>query len=232
MVFVVGEIGVNWDGNFELAKEMMQNAKNVGCNAVKFQSFNEDIIKNHPEKLRLINATICEDNIDTIIDLSKAVGIEWFCTPMYLEAVDLLNPYVKRFKIREVDSRDLLENKTTKLFEKLLDTKKEIIISSQRSPKTSKFYKNSQLKWLYCVPKYPCNFSDLDFRNIRDFNGYSNHCPHFLAPMTAAILGSKIIEIHITADKTKNFIDNNVSFDYSELEKFMNLLRQLDDMKV
>jgi len=232
MVFVVGEIGVNWDGNFELAKEMMQNAKNVGCNAVKFQSFNEDIIKNHPEKLRLINATICEDNIDTIIDLSKAVGIEWFCTPMYLEAVDLLNPYVKRFKIREVDSRDLLENKTTKLFEKLLDTKKEIIISSQKSPKTSKFYKNSQLKWLYCVPKYPCNFSDLDFRNIRDFNGYSNHCPHFLAPMTAAILGSKIIEIHITADKTKNFIDNNVSFDYSELEKFMNLLRQLDDMKV
>jgi len=232
MVFVVGEIGVNWDGNFELAKEMMQNAKNVGCNAVKFQSFNEDIIKNHPEKLRLINATICEDNIDTIIDLSKAVGIEWFCTPMYLEAVDLLNPYVKRFKIREVDSRDLLENKTTKLFEKLLDTKKEIIISSHKSPKTSKFYKNSQLKWLYCVPKYPCNFSDLDFRNIRDFNGYSNHCPHFLAPMTAAILGSKIIEIHITADKTKNFIDNNVSFDYSELEKFMNLLRQLDDMKV
>jgi len=232
MVFVVGEIGVNWDGNFDLAKEMMQHAKKVGCNAVKFQSYNEDIIKNHPEKLRLINATICEDNIDTIIDLSKAVGIEWFCTPMYIEAVDLLNPYVKRFKMREVDSRELLENKTTKLFEKLLDTKKEIIISSQKSPKTSKFYKNSQLKWLYCVPKYPCNFSDLDFRNIRDFNGYSNHCPHFLAPMTAAILGSKIIEIHITADKTKNFIDNNVSFDYSELEKFMNLLRQLDDMKV
>jgi len=232
MVFVVGEIGVNWDGNFELAKEIMQNAKNVGCNAVKFQSYNEDIIKNHPEKLRLINATICEDNIDTIIDLSKEVGIEWFCTPMYLEAVDLLNPYVKRFKMREVDSRDLLENKSTKLFEKLLDTNKEIIISSQKSPKTSKFYKNSQLKWLYCVPKYPCNFSDLDFRNIRDFNGYSNHCPHFLAPMTAAILGSKIIEIHITADKTKNFIDNNVSFDYSELEKLMNLLRQLDDMKV
>jgi len=153
MVFVVGEIGVNWDGNFELAKEIMQNAKNVGCNAVKFQSYNEDIIKNHPEKLRLINATICEDNIDTIIDLSKEVGIEWFCTPMYLEAVDLLNPYVKRFKMREVDSRDLLENKSTKLFEKLLDTNKEIIISSQKSPKTSKFYNNSQLKGLYCVPK-------------------------------------------------------------------------------
>jgi len=232
MVFVVGEIGVNWDGNFDLAKEMMQHAKNVGCNAVKFQSYNEDIIKNHPEKLRLLNATICEENIDTINDLSKAVGIEWFCTPMYLEAVDLLNPYVKRFKIREIDSRDLLENKTTKLFEKLLDSKKEIIISSQKSPKTSKFYNNSQLKWLYCVPKYPCNISDLNFKNIRDFNGYSNHCPHFLAPLTAAILGSKIIEIHITSDKTKNFIDNNVSFDYSELEKLMNLLRQLDEMKV
>ena len=48
MVFVVAEIGVNWDGDFEIAKSMMENARNAGCNAVKFQSFNEDIIKDHP----------------------------------------------------------------------------------------------------------------------------------------------------------------------------------------
>ena len=56
MVFVVAEIGVNWDGNFETAKNMMKNAKSSGCNAVKFQSFDEEIIKNHPQKSRLIKS--------------------------------------------------------------------------------------------------------------------------------------------------------------------------------
>ena len=41
MVFLVAEIGVNWDGDIELASEMMQRAKNIGFSAVKFQSFNE-----------------------------------------------------------------------------------------------------------------------------------------------------------------------------------------------
>ena len=44
MVFIVAEIGVNWDGDFELARILMENAKNAGCNAVKFQAFNEKII--------------------------------------------------------------------------------------------------------------------------------------------------------------------------------------------
>ena len=54
MVLVIAEIGVNWDGNFETAKNMMKNAKNSGCDAVKFQSFDEELIKNHPQKLKFI----------------------------------------------------------------------------------------------------------------------------------------------------------------------------------
>jgi len=48
MFFVVAEIGVNWDGDFELAKEMIKNAKESGCDAVKFQAYQEEIVKNHP----------------------------------------------------------------------------------------------------------------------------------------------------------------------------------------
>ena len=54
MTFVVAEIGINWDGNFELAKEMMIQSKKCGCDAVKFQAFTEEIVKEHPEKNRLI----------------------------------------------------------------------------------------------------------------------------------------------------------------------------------
>jgi len=225
MVFVVAEIGVNWDGNFELAKEMMQNAKKAGCNAVKFQAYREEVVKGHSEYLRLVEAAISPKNVEMINKLAESVGIEWFCTPMYPEAVDFLDPYVKKFKIRVHDGKPLFENKDSELISRVIKTGKQVIISSQISPRNTKYFDNQQISWLYCVPKYPCDFKDLDFRDIRDFDGYSNHCPHFLAPLTAVSLGAKIIEIHMTSDKSKNFIDNNVSFDYRELTNLVELIR-------
>jgi len=231
MVFVVAEIGVNWDGNFDLVKEMMQKSKDVGCNAVKFQAYEEEMIKNHPQKSRLLKSAIGKENIESINDAAKSVGIEWFCTPMYPDAVDLLYPFVKRFKIREFDGRLLLENTISNLVEKVLNTQKEVIVSSHKSPRGTKYFENSQIKWLYCVPKYPCDISELDFTNLEDFNGYSNHHPHIIAPLTAAILGAEILEIHITSDKSKDFLDNNVSFDYVELDNLVHLVRLGEKIK-
>jgi len=91
MFFVVGEIGVNWDGDESIANEIMQNAKNAGCDAVKFQSFTEDMVKSHPESKRLIKSSISSDNIELIDNLAQSLDLEWFCTPMYPEAVDFLN---------------------------------------------------------------------------------------------------------------------------------------------
>ena len=54
MVFITAEIGVNWDGDFNLAERMMVEAKKADWSAVKFQAFTEEIIKDHPEKNRLI----------------------------------------------------------------------------------------------------------------------------------------------------------------------------------
>ncbi len=224
MSSIIAEIGVNWDGNFILVEEMMIQAKNSGCDAVKFQSFNKSIIGNHPEYNRLIKSSISELNIEKINEVSQRIGIEWFCTPMYVEAIDFLDPYVKRFKMREFDSRQISENKTTDLMNKLLETNKEIIISSQHPLEDSKFWNHSKIKWLYCVPKYPCRLEELDFSELKKFDGFSNHCPKIIAPISAAILGAEIIEIHITSDKTKNFVDNNVSFNYTELSDIVRMI--------
>ena len=231
MSFIIAEIGVNWDGDLSIAEDMMIHAKNSGCDAVKFQAFNKSIIGNHPEYERLIKTSISESNVKKINELSQTIGIEWFCTPMYVEAVDFLDPYVKRFKIREFDGRQLLENKTTDLVEKVLGTGKEVIISSQHSLKNSKFYNHPKIKWLYCIPKYPCSLEEIDFSELNKFDGFSNHCPQIVAPLSAAILGAEIIEIHITSSKTKNFFDNNVSFDYDELEEVVRLIRLSEKIK-
>ena len=113
MVFLVAELGVNWNGDFELVQKMMLNAKTLGCNAVKFQAFNETILGNHPQLPLLMKSTITEENIKRIDQIANDIGIEWFCTPMYPEAVSFLNPFVKRFKIRELDGRVLLKDQQT-----------------------------------------------------------------------------------------------------------------------
>ncbi len=231
MIFIVAEIGVNWDGNYTLLKEMIQNSKICGFNAVKLQSFSEEEIKNHPEKNRLLRSVVTSKNVKQIDDIAKDIGIEWFCTPMYSEAVDFLEPYVNRYKIREFDGRLLLENKTSKIIQKILDTGKEIIVSSHVSPRNSKYFKNEQIKWLYCVPKYPCKLKELDFSRLSDFEGYSNHSVESIASISAAILGAKIIEIHVTSNKKGNFIDNNVSLDFPELKETINQIRLSEEIK-
>ena len=216
---LIAEIGVNWNGDFELVKEMMQESANAGFNLVKFQSFEAKLVANHPQASRVFRSSITPENVKKINSISTDIGIEWFCTPMYENAILFLDPYVYRYKIREYDSRILLTNNSTNVFLKLLETKKEIMISSESSPQNCKWYNHEQIKWLYCVPKYPCNLDEIDFPLLKSFNGFSNHCRNMSAPLEAIRLGSEILEIHITSDKNGDFIDNNVSFDYSEMKQ-------------
>ena len=52
-----------------------------------------------------------------------------------------------------------------------------------------------------------------------------------MAPITAAALGAEIIEIHITSNKkSKKFIDNNVSFDYSELNNIIKSIKEINQI--
>ena len=231
MVFITAEIGVNWDGDFTLIEKMMKDAKNADCNAVKLQAFDEKIVSDHPEKNRLLKSSVSSDNIEQINSISKKVGIEWYCTPMYPDAINFLDPFVKRYKIRYNDSLPLHENRTTSLISKALETEKQIIVSTQKNPKQLELYNNNNVKWLYVVPKYPCSIDELDFSNFSDFDGFSNHCIHFLAPLSAVILGAKMIEIHVTSNKDKDFIDNPVSFDTNETKKLVTLIRYAEKMQ-
>lgn len=230
MITIIAEIGVNWDGEFGIAEDMIRTAKQIGCDLVKFQSIDGKELF-HPEKDRIMKASIDNNNIEKIDKIARDVGIEWFCTPMYPEAVQILNPYVKRFKIRELDGRNLFQNQTNELVSKILETKKEIIASTQISPDLSRYNLEKNIKWLYCVPKYPCSLEDIDFHNLNQFDGFSNHCIESIAPITAAVLGAKIIEVHMTSDKSKDFIDNNVSLDYSEFENLVKQIRLVEKIK-
>ena len=97
---------------------------------------------------------------------------------------------------------------------------------------TDLIYENKNIKWLYCVPKYPCSLTEINFKNFVNFDGYSNHCPNIMAPLTSIILGGKIIEVHVTLDKSKDHIDNPVSFDLKELSDFVKFVRKTEKIKI
>lgn len=232
MTEIIAEFGVNWDGDYEILKKMMENAKKCNCAAIKFQSFNEDIVKGHPEQDRLMKSSVTSENIEKIDVLAKKIGIEWFSTPMFPEAVSLLDQYVNKFKIRSEDGKKVVENKKSEIFDLVNKTGKEIIISTNSNPETSTHYGNPNIKWLYVVPKYPCELKDLDFRMLKKVHGYSNHCPDYLAPLTASILGAKIIELHVTIDHERNFVDNNVSFDFREVKKISDDIKKCEQIQI
>lgn len=231
MVFIIAEIGVNWDGDFDLLRNMVKKIKKIGYDAVKFQAFKKELVENHPENSRLVKSSISKENIQRVDKICKDEEMEWFCTPMYEEAVEILNPYVKRFKIREYDGRKLLENSHSQLFEKIWKTGKEVIISASKSPKSCKLFTESKIKWLYCVPKYPSELNEIDFRCIADFDGYSNHHPDIVSPILAVSLGAEIIEIHVTPNKHKEYPDNNVSLGYIESENLIKMIRMIEKIK-
>ena len=71
-------------------------------------------------------------------------------------------------------------------------------------------------------------------------NSLGNRCLIFDLPgavlarsifISAAILGSKILEIHVTSDKKKNFVDNQVSYDFNELGNLINIIKLSEKIK-
>ena len=66
LVEVIAEIGINWDGDFDLLFEMINKSKESGCNAVKLQSFERTTCNNHPETERLLKSSVTEKNIEKV----------------------------------------------------------------------------------------------------------------------------------------------------------------------
>ena len=225
MITIIAEIGINWDGDFNLLEEMMIKAKQAGCDAIKLQAFDRATINGNPETERLLKSSENEDNIEKIDCISKNAEVEWFCTPMYPGAVKMLDPFVRKFKIRELDAIPFSKKNSSELIDSVLDTKKPVIVSSQ-TPIMIKT--TSNIQYLYCIPKYPCKMEEIEFEKLKKFDGFSNHCPDMKAPIKAAKLGSKIIEVHITSSKSRNFLDNNVSFDYNELSTLTKEIRLIE----
>lgn len=196
MVFVIAECGVNWRDLVD-ADDMIREAAKAGADAVKFQAYQE-FPMSHPLHKELNCIRLDEQKVRYLYWRCQQHGIEFMCTPMYPGAVTLLNPYVKRWKVRYADKDNYA------LIEKCEDTGKEMLISGKN---------------LYCVPEYPPQKAPIN-KIAGEYCGVSSHYPDTNVVENWTNQGLTYIEVHVRLDKYDPHycpIDTPVSITMSEL---------------
>ena len=235
MVFIAAELGVNWR-NLTEAIRMIGLAHAAGADAVKFQCYLGDHVKGHPREEELKDKILDEVKLQHLKGVSDECGIEFFATPYYPEAVDMLESIggIKRYKIRFADRHNM------SLISKIISTEKPFLIScddeyvNTSAPQEIWDEEPDKRKFVYCVPEYPPKNVNMPktFREFESlYHGYSNHYPSISAPLAAAARGAEYIEVHLKKGKYDDGyrpIDDAVSITFTELEELVILIREIE----
>lgn len=204
MLFVA-EIGLNHDGNFDLACEMIRQAKLAGADIAKFQFG----WRCNPDEINHIDA----ERASRLKHCCEYVGIEMLASIITEEGLELAHHIqLNRYKIA---SRTVIDN--PKLCEKVLGEGKPTYVSlGMWEGKEFPFGPPDEktLHYIYCRSKYPTTPLDLHAmpRNfsVSGYYGYSDHLIGIEACLLAVARGARYIEKHFTLNKTSKVIRDHV----------------------
>lgn len=250
-IFLVAEIGINHNGSLQLAKKLIINAKNAGFDAVKFQKRNPDIcVPEHKKneiketcwgKITYLNykkkIEFGKKEFDSIDKFCKKINIIWFASPWDVESNNFLKQY--KLKYQKVAS-SMLTN--FELIEEMSKENKIFLISTGMSDyktidKVVKIFKRKKRNFflLHCVSNYPCKIEDLNLSLIKKLKerykckvGYSGHETSVSPSLAAAVLGARVIERHITLDRSMWGTDQSASLEFNGMSQLVSLVRKYE----
>lgn len=229
MIEIIAEIGQNHNGDLVLAKELIAAAKENGADVAKFQLYDAKALfpkENNPWFEYNCKTELSQDALLELDAECKRLKIEFMASVFDCERISWLEKLgVRRHKIA---SRSIFDKNLISALEK---TNKPLLVSLGYWEQ-SEFpnIKSSKVDFLYCVSKYPTEFSDLHFKNIdfKRYSGFSDHTIGIEAPMIALSRGAKIIEKHFTLDKSMYGPDHQGSFTPIELKQLYSFKRALE----
>ncbi len=229
-ILVVAEACNNHNGNLQIAKDLIIESKRAGCNIVKFQLRDHKLrkdIEDHPWKDILLESRVTKRFLWEIKEECDRNKIEFLCTPFEVDGVKLLEDLnVLKYKIASGNIYDY------DLIEAIQKTGKPIIVSmGMLDEKIEPYYdtwtrlEKLNTYFLYCVSKYPASLEDLDLSEdmFSDYQGFSDHTPGISASVMAMSLGARIIEKHVTLDKSMDGPDHSFSLDMQELKQLCSM---------
>lgn len=239
--FVIPEIGINHEGNFNKAKEMVYDAYQNGAECVKFQChvIEDEMIKNDVVPGNA-NESIwdimkrCSLSLDEEIALKKYVedlGMIYLSTPFSRAAADRLEEMgVSAYKIGsgECNNYPLIEHIASFGKPIILSTGMNDIVSIKKAVKVLE-EANIQYAILHCTSMYPTPYDKVKLGALEDLKnsfpnavlGLSDHSIGNYASYAAVALGASIVEKHFTSDKSWPGPDVPISIDPRELKELI-----------
>jgi N-acetylneuraminate synthase len=247
--FVIAEIGINHNGRADLALELVDRAADAGAQSAKFQLRHlgslyreggreaEDLGAQYTLDL-LDRFQLAEDDLFRAFDRCTERGLVPLCTPWDVESLETLERYgLPGYKVASADltNHDLLGA--------MADTGKPLIVSTGMSTESEIAEAVNVLQrhgasyaLLQCNSTYPSPYKDVNLRYLDQLRriggcpvGYSGHERGWHIPVAAVALGARIIEKHLTVDRSLEGNDHKVSLLPGELSQLVTEIRQLEE---
>ena len=249
--YLIGEIGINHNGDVKIAKQLIKNAKGCRFDAVKFQKRSIGIVYDEKtldtprespwgkttrdQKLGLEWEKPEYDDIDKYC---KELKIDWFASAWDIKSLEFLESY--NLKFNKIASAMIVDKE---FLNEVAKRNKHTFISTGMSTKeniddaVNIFKKNNcSFELMHCVSTYPMRVEDANLITInqlkKEYNcdvGYSGHENGVVVSLSAVMLGITSLERHITLDRTMYGSDQAASL---ELSGMKNLSDSLDKMLI
>jgi sialic acid synthase SpsE len=255
-VFVVAEIGTNFEYSFDKACEMVREAARCGVNAVKFQTYNPEtnVTKTAPKfwDIEGTGSTQYEEQKDGLIlnkehyrklkDIAHKCGVIFFSSVCDKEGVDMLEEVgVPAYKLASMEITNLpfLRYVASKGKATILSTGASDLDEIEEAIDVMKSTGNHQIILLHCISNYPTMLENVNLRRILELQsvfpdipvGYSDHTIPQITPqviISAVALGAKVIEKHFTFDSTRPGYDHQISADYTLMKQLVKHCRVVE----
>lgn len=249
-VFITAEIGINHNGDINIAKKLIDAAVIAGCDAVKFQKRTVDKVytaeylagpRQSPwgttQREQKEGLEFGKDEYDIIDAYCKGKGIEWYASAWDIDSQIFLKQY--DCKYNKVASAMLVNDE---LLEEIASEKRYTFIGTGMSTMdeidhaVDIFRKhNCPFELLHCNSTYPMPMEDANLKLIHTLSerygckvGYSGHEAGILVSECAVAAGATSIERHITLDRAMYGSDQMASIEPYELCELVKNIRSIE----
>lgn len=251
MVYITAEIGINHNGDINIAKKLIDEAVKAGCDAVKFQKrtvekiYSKEVLDSPREspwgtttRDQKLGLEFNEKEYDIIDEYCKQKGIEWYASSWDVDSQLFLRKY--NLKHNKVASA-MLTNR--QLLRVIAEEKKYTFISTGMSTieeirEAINIFNeyNCPFELQHSNSSYPMNMEEANLKCIETLRdefgskvGYSGHeSLGYLICVSAVVLGATSIERHITLDRSMYGSDNAASL---EPKGFQQLIRDIRNIE-
>ncbi len=249
-IFVIAEIGINHNGSMDLAKQLIDAAKEAGADAVKFQKRTVDLVytkefldapRESPwgtsQRAQKEGLEFGVEGYREIDRYCREKGIEWFASAWDTESQKFLRQF--DLKYNKIASAMLVHEPLLRM---VAEEKKHTFISTGMSKledidRAVAIFREAgcPFELMHCVSTYPMDDEDANLNRIKTLRdrygcgvGYSGHEVGLAVSYAAAALGITSLERHITLDRAMYGSDQAASVEPSGFRMLVGAVRKIE----